>query len=430
MDNGNYVIITDDGYVLEHSPEYDEDMTALTSERRESYTWYEPVQVGDNNRNGFIMISQQDGAYTVRLFEDDSIISDVPIEDLRPLTAYVNSSFVDIEMCDWTTTTITSVDQSGVYRTDLGDITFTVDELRATEERFSILDSVSVQNADTGDLRDATIIKVDEERNSYTVVYVDGSMESDISGSQIYTARRRRKLQNEAEEINSEHKVGCIEPLGLVKDALQQCENVLKIYGCDDDLSELHPSVEKGSFLRDMCPCSCANERRRRRLQNSDQALYLGDHVLLDGVDTAIIRIAQGGNRFTIELQESGAVLTGVEGTRLSYVDAFTPGIEVEAKQCSTFHGKVLSILPDGRYRVEFLTGLQQNVAYSSLSSSAGYLRLYDEVSVKIDNNWESNYEIILVSQDQTYSIRHKLSSEVLDGINKSSLRLDRKFQL
>jgi len=253
-------------------------------------------------------------------------------------------------------------------------------------------------------------------------------MESDILGSQIYPSRRRRGLETEAKE--SEVRVKCVEPLGLIKDAMQECENVLKIYGCDDDLSVVHSSLEKGSFVHTLCPCSCANERGRRRMQNSDQALYLGDHVLLDGTDPAIIRVVQGNNRFTIELQESGVVLTDLEGTRLSYVDAFTPGVEVEAKQCSTYPGRVLSILPDGRFHVEFLNGNKQNVAYNALSSSAGYLRLYDEVSVKIDNNWESNYEIILISQDQTYSIRHKLTSQILADITKSSIRLDRKFEL
>jgi len=414
------LVLSDDGFFT--VVESEDDIVELAMEEQSDYSWYEPVaiEVSGEMMRGFVMIPQSNGGYTVQTFDDSAVHTDLAVESLQPLVTYTNGSFVEAETCSWSSATITSIEASGVYATSLGDDTFTINQIRPQETRYSILEEVTVQDSTTGAPKTGTIIGVEDERNTYTIVYSDGLVEYDVSASRIDSSRRN--LQEE-EPIS----ISCEEPIGLVQDAGQTCKNVLAIYGCDTDLSTLHPGVPEGSFLALMCPCSCANERRR--LQGVDEALYMGDSVVLDGGEQGIIRIVQGDNVFTIEM-DSGTVYSDISGDRLSYVASYSVGDSVEVEQCVSYPAEIVSRLLDGRYEIEFLNGARTNVDYHQLSSSSGYLRMYDKVSVKIDGLWEPNYEIIATNPSHVYTLRHIPTSSILENIYKNSIQLVKPFQL
>lgn len=225
----------------------------------------------------------------------------------------------------------------------------------------------------------------------------------------------------------------CHEPLGIVKASFTTCEKIMQMPGidCESDLSTFFNSatIPKESFVKISCPCTCAEKIVDRRRLSTTDLVYLDDRVreTSSGLEGKIV-LSQN-NALTVEL-DSGAVVMG-QRSQFNRLDSYQAQEIVQVQVCTRHDGTIQSVNPEGKYLVQFNDNSKQYVPFSNIKSSTAFLRLWDSVSIVVNNELQSGYEIVEVDHStNSYNLFRASDSTLTMSVSKSNVRLLSPFKL
>eukprot|EP00494_Astrolonche_serrata_P025362 UN25623 len=295
------------------------------------YTWNQPIQYYDENTenwlNAFIIIPQKDeSSYTIKIFETDEIIPNVGVENIRHLSVYSIGTEIEFQMCSWKPAQVVSINADGTYDIFMIDGQYNEfnvpgSSLRASSSRFDVLDNIYYQDKVSGNHYQGVILQTTSKRNEYDIIILEnGTIKKNIHYTDI--SETINDIENNSNEQTSvitcedDSEINC---LGIID---------TDVYDCNTDLKTISPDRYKSGLVRDACPIACG-------LCDPERNIFIYDKVLLDGLDQGIVYYIDSiDGRYTIELIETGEIITSIIPDRLQFLEQYFVNDIVDYKQC------------------------------------------------------------------------------------------------